>query len=69
MKVQNPKEVFAMNRLTQIEDFKNTLDSMIDAFFHTFDRFYILPVIDLSWYVGLFGTAKFEYLSCYEHLF
>jgi hypothetical protein len=28
-----PKEALASNRLTQSGDFKNTFDSMIDAFF------------------------------------
>jgi len=35
-----------MNRLTHIGDFENTIDSMIDAFFHTFD---IVSILTKSW--------------------
>ncbi|MDR3255487.1 MAG: transposase, partial [Synergistaceae bacterium] len=39
-----------MNRLTQTGDFENPLDSMIDAFFHTFEKRVNVFIVDDTLY-------------------
>jgi hypothetical protein len=53
-----------MNRLTQTGDFENTLDSMIDAFFHTFDIVSILRKAGAYKNKGIAVKSIFKKLFC-----